>query len=75
MPKKEYRHTEYAKAAKKRARAKLVRVGFELNTPQTAMAKNFDPTAHGATSLHTLAKKLFLAYLEEHSVDNPQEEK
>lgn len=71
MPKKEYRHTEYAKAAKRRARAKLVRVGFELNIPQTEMAKNFDPTAHGATSLHTLAKKLFLAYLEEHStVDN-----
>ena len=67
MPKKQYRHTEYAKAAKRRARAKLIRVGFELNMPQTAMAKNFDPTAHGATSLHTLAKKLLLAYMEEHS--------
>lgn len=69
MPKKQYRHTEYAKAAKKRARAKLVRVGFELNMPQTAMAKNFDPTLHGATSLHTLAKKLLLAYMEEHYVE------
>jgi len=69
MPKKQYRHTEYAKAAKKRARAKLCRVGFELNVPQTEMAKKFNVEAHGATSLHTLAKKLLLQYLEEHKND------
>ncbi|MCL1989298.1 MAG: hypothetical protein FWG67_00245 [Defluviitaleaceae bacterium] len=75
MPKKEYRHTEYAKAAKKRARAKIVRVGFELNIPQTEMAKKFDVEAHGATSIHTLAKKLLLAYLEEHRTDQEEEVK
>ena len=76
MPKKQYRHTEYAKAAKKRARAKLCRVGFELNMPQTEMARNFDVEAHGASSLHILSKRLLLAYLEEHSdsVKKVQEE-
>jgi len=65
MPKKEYRHTDYAKRAKKKAKKKILRVSFELNLPQTEMAKELDTEAHGATSVHTLAKKLFLQHLEE----------
>jgi len=65
MPKKEYRHTDYAKRAKKKAKEKVLRVSFELNIAQTEMAKELDPETHGATSVHTLAKKLFLEHLDE----------
>jgi len=64
MPRKEYRHTEYAKRAKKRAKSKVLRLTFELNLAQTELAKELDPEIHGATSLHTLAKKLFLEHME-----------
>ena len=70
MPKKEYRHTEYARAAKKRSKEKVLRVRFELNVSQTEMARELDPEAYGATSIHTLAKKIFL----EHFENNKKEE-
>jgi len=65
MPKKEYRHAEYAKRAKKKAKSKVMRVSFELNLSQTEMAKELDPEVHGVSSVHTLAKKLFLEHLKE----------
>ena len=64
MPKKEYRHTDYAKRAKKKRKAKILRLSFELNLSQTELAKELDPEAYGATSVHTLVKKLFLEYME-----------
>jgi len=65
MPKKQYRHTDYAKRAKKKRKAKILRLSFELNLSQTEMAKELDLEACGATSVHTLAKKLFLEQMEE----------
>jgi len=67
MPKKQYRQTEYAKRAKKKAKSKVLRLTFELNLAQSELAKELDPEVHGATSLHTLAKKLFLQHMEESS--------
>jgi len=55
--------TEQRKVSRKRA--KVLRPTFELNLVQTEMAKALDPEAYGATSLNTLAKKLFLEYMEE----------
>ena len=68
MPKKQYRHTDYAQRAKKKAKSKVIRVAFELNIPQTKQAREIDPLEHGAKSVHTLAKKLFLEYMEEISL-------
>jgi len=65
MPKKEYRQTEYAKLAKKRAKSKVMQVRFELNIPQTEKAEQINPEVYGVTSIHTLAKKLFLEHMEE----------
>jgi len=65
MPRKEYRHTEYARIARKRSKAKVLRISFELNLSQTGLAKRLDPEEHGATSIHTLAKKVFLQHLDE----------
>jgi len=65
MPKKEYRHTDYAIRAKKKAKRKILRVTFELNLAQTELAKELDTEAYGATSVHTLAKKLFLQHMDE----------
>jgi len=67
MPKKEYRHTDYAKRAKKKAKRKVLRVTFELNLVQTELANELDPEAYGATSVHTLAKKLFLQHMNKES--------
>ena len=65
MPLKKYRDTDYARAAKRRAKKKVLQVTFELNMAQSEMAKKLDPEDYDATSIHTLAKKLFLDYLEE----------
>jgi len=65
MPQKKYRHTEYVKRAKERRRAKVLRLSFELNLAQTELAKELDPEVYGATSLNTLAKKLFLEHMEQ----------
>jgi len=65
MPKKEYRHTDYAKRAKKKARRRVLRITFELNLSQTEIAKGLNPGSHGATSINTLAKKLFLEHMAE----------
>ena len=64
MPKKQYRHTEYAKAAKKRMKKKILQIRFELNLTQTEMAKELDLGAHEVESINRLAKKLFLECLE-----------
>jgi len=63
MPKKEYRQTEYAKLAKKKAKSKVIQVRFELNIPQTKKAEQLDLESYGVTSIHTLAKKLFLEHM------------
>lgn len=65
MPKKEYRHTDYAIRAKKRARRKVQRIAFELNVPQTERLKHLDLEKHDTQSVHTLAKKLFLQFLDD----------
>jgi len=57
-------HTKPSAAAKSRVRSKTLRPTFELNIPQTEMAKTLVPEAYGATSLNTLAKKLFLEFIE-----------
>jgi len=67
MPKKQYRHTDYAKRAKKKAKSKVLRLTFELNVAQSELAKELDPEVYGATSLHTLAKKLFLQHMNKES--------
>jgi len=63
MPKKEYRHTPYAKAAKKRGRAKVTRIRFSLNATQSESAKELDLECHNVETIHQLAKKLFVDYL------------
>jgi len=65
MPKKQYRQTDYAKRARKKRKAKILKLSFQLNLSQTEMAKELDLEAHGVTSFHTLAKKLFLEQMEE----------
>jgi len=65
MPKKEYRQTSYAKAAKKRRREKVIRIRFTLNTAQIESAKELDLACYRVESIHQLAKKLFVDYLEE----------
>ena len=65
MPNKQYRQTDYAKRAKKKAKAKVLRIAFELNLAQTELAKEIDPENFGATSIHTLAKKWFLEHMEQ----------
>jgi len=65
MPKKEYRHTDYAKRARKKAKTKVLRLTFELNLAQTELAKELDPGQYGVASLNILAKKLFLEHMEE----------
>ena len=50
--------------SKPAVKKKTVRVHFELNIPQTEAAKAVDVEAHGAASIHILAKKLFLEHME-----------
>jgi len=67
MPKKEYRHTDYAIRAKRKAKRKILRVTFELNLAQTELAKELNPEDYGVASLNILAKKLFVKHLEKSS--------
>jgi len=67
MPKKEYRHTDYAIRAKRKAKRKILRVTFELNLAQTELAKELNPEDYGVASLNILAKKLFLQHMDKSS--------
>jgi len=70
MPKKQYRHTSYAKAAKRRRKEKVMQVKFGLNISQTELARKLDLERYDVESANQLAKKLFLECLEKSMADH-----